>query len=111
MTTLGIVSSYSESCGNASFPKVLHDTIEQYSNKNVEVVELDLQLLQSVDRRTRRFAENHIEDICKQLKKFDAVNIQMEAALYGSLPQDIIQRSRKIIKANPNTKEAKCVMT
>ena len=39
---LAIVSSYSESCGNAAFTRVLHDTIEQYSDFDVEVVELDL---------------------------------------------------------------------
>lgn len=103
MTTLGIVSSYSESCGNASFTKVLHDTIEYYTDTKVEVVELDLKLLQSANRTTRRYAETHVRKICEQLKKFDAVNIQMEAGLYGSLPQDIIRRSKKIMMANPNT--------
>ncbi len=103
MSTLGIVSSYSESCGIASFAKVLHDTIKLYSNNNVEVVKLDLQLLKAVDKKTRRYADNHIQDIYKQLKSFDAVNIQMEVGLYGSLPQDIIKRSKKLIEANPNT--------
>lgn len=103
MTTFAIVSSYSESCGNAAFTKVLHDTIELYSNVQVEVIELDLKLLQSIDRRIRRQAEIHVKEICQRLKMFDAVNIQMEAGLYGTLPHDIVRRAKQIIDANPNT--------
>lgn len=103
MTTLAIVSSYSESCGNASFTRVLHDTIELCSSVQVEVIELDLKLLQSIDRRIRCQAEIHISEICERLKNFDAVNIQMEAGLYGTLPHDIVRRTRKIIDANENS--------
>jgi glycosyltransferase involved in cell wall biosynthesis len=103
MTTFAIVSSYSESCGNATFAKVLRDTIELYCKVRVEVIELDLKLLQSIDRRVRRLADAHVNEICQQLKKFDAVNIQMEAGLYGTLPHDIVRRTKQIIDANTNT--------
>lgn len=103
MMNLAIVSSYSESCGNAAFTRVLHDTIEIYSNTQVEVIELDLSLLQSIERNVRCKAEIHIKGICERLKVFDAVNIQMEAGLYGTLPHDIVRRAKQLIDANPNT--------
>lgn len=103
MKTLAIVSSYSESCGNAAFAKILHDSIESYSNLQVEVLGLNLQLLQSVDPTISRAANMHINDLCKKLKTFDFANIQLEAGLYGSSPSDIIKRCKKLIKANSNT--------
>lgn len=102
--TMAIVSSYSESCGNAAFTKILHDGIEGL-NKNikVEVLELDLKLLQSVNSDVRKKADMHIDDLCLQLKKFDFANIQMEAGLYGTLPQDIIKRFQRLVSANQTT--------
>ena len=103
MTTLAIVSSYSESCGNAAFTRILHDSIEAYSDVKVEVVELNLKLLQSTDRVIRRAATLYIHEMCQRLQTFDAVNIQLEASLFGTLPSDIVTRVKKIIRANPNT--------
>ena len=103
MKTLAIVSSFSESCGNASFTKVLRDKINKYSDDvEVHVVELDLQLLQSTSRSVRRKAEQHIDDLCQQLSKFDAANIQLEAGLFGTLPTDITDRVKRLIESNPN---------
>lgn len=103
MKKLAIVSSYSESCGNAAFTKVLHDSIEQYTELGVEVVELKLKLLQSIQHQVRKRGDNHIKQICEQLKNFDAVNIQLEAGLFGTLPRDIERRARRLMRANPNT--------
>lgn len=103
MKTLAIVSSYSESCGNASFTKVLHDTIIASSDFEVEVIELNLQLLQSIDRRVRKLAKIHVAEICHRLKAMDAVNIQVEAGLYGTLPSDVVRRVKEIMSANKNT--------
>ena len=103
MKKLAIVSSYAESCGNADFTKVLHDSIEKYTDIEVEVLELNLTLLQSIDRKIRRSADAHIADLCKQLKKFDAVNIQMELGLFGTLPKDIKARVDSLLSANQKT--------
>jgi glycosyltransferase involved in cell wall biosynthesis len=103
MSKFAIVSSYSESCGNASFTKVLHDSIARYSNLNVEVVELDLKLLQSTDKIIRRKGDAHIVELAERLKGFTGVNIQLEAGLYGTMPKDIIRRTAVLMKANPNT--------
>jgi glycosyltransferase involved in cell wall biosynthesis len=104
MKKLAIISSYSESCGNSSFTKILCNSIE-YFHKDVktEVIELDLKLLQSIDGKIRKKADVHIANICKRLTEFDAVNIQMEAGLYGTLPNDITSRFAKLVKSNTAT--------
>lgn len=103
MKKFAIVSSYSESCGNASFTKVLHDSIARYSNFEVEVVELDLKLLQSTNKTIRKKGDAHIDELVERLKGFAGVNIQLEAGLYGTMPKDIIRRTALLMKANPNT--------
>jgi len=101
---MAIVSSYSESCGNAAFTKVLKNSIEQnFSNCTVDVMELDLVLLQSIERHARKKADKHILGICDLMKDYDQVNIQMEAGLYGTLPHDIIRRFKWLVQANKNT--------
>ena len=101
---MAIVSSYSESCGNAAFTKVVHDSIERFFPElEVEVLELDLSLLQAVDFGVRAKGDQHIKYLASQLTSFDSVNIQLEAGLYGSFPKDIIKRFGWLVKANPNT--------
>ncbi len=104
MKRLAIVSSYSESCGNAAFTRALHDSIEHcYPNIAVEVMELDLRLLQSIKRAIRTKGDAHIRKLAEQLRDFGAVNIQMEAGLYGSLPRDVLRRFRRLLAAHPRT--------
>jgi glycosyltransferase involved in cell wall biosynthesis len=101
---LAIISSYSESCGNAAFTRILHDSIERYaSDFEVEVIELNLRLLQSIDRAVRKKGDAHINEICQVIAKFDMVNVQMEAGLYGTFPSDIVNRFNRILAANKNT--------
>lgn len=101
---MAIVSSYSESCGNAAFTRIVHDSVEHFHQDiDVEVVELDLKLLQSINKEVRRKADDHIADICARLKGYDLVNIQMEAGLYGTLPGDITRRFKRLVSANKNT--------
>jgi glycosyltransferase involved in cell wall biosynthesis len=100
---IAIVSSYSESCGNAAFTRVLHDSIEGELGHQVEVVELDLRVLQSANPTIRAKGDEHIKQLCKQLASFDLVNLQFEGGLYGTLPGDIKRRLRWLLVANPNT--------
>jgi glycosyltransferase involved in cell wall biosynthesis len=100
---LAIVSSYSQSCGNAAFTRVLHDAIENFADVDVEVIELDLPLLQSSERKVRRIANAEIAAMAAKLRTFDGVNIQFEASLYGTFPSDIGERVGTLIAANPNT--------
>ncbi|MGP2516659.1 hypothetical protein [Yersinia sp. 2545 StPb PI] len=102
MKKIAIISSFSESCGNAYFTQVLLDSIREQGYE-AECVSLNLLLTQSTNRDIRIKADKHISDICMKLKSFDGVNIQFEAGLYGTLPSDIYKRVMKLSLANPNT--------
>ncbi|MGM3162366.1 hypothetical protein ACS25C_16545 [Dickeya undicola] len=102
MKKIAIVSSFSDSCGNAYFTKILMDSMIS-TGVQVECLSLNLLLTQSMNNSVRKKADKHIDDICKSLKDYDGVNIQFEAGLYGTVPADIISRVCKLVSANPNT--------
>jgi hypothetical protein len=66
-------------------------------------LELDLKLLQSANSLIRKKADAHITSLAAQLREYDAVNIQLEAGLYGTLPKDIVNRTRVLMAANKQT--------
>lgn len=99
MKKISIVSSYSDSCGNAYFTKVLEKSI-QNNGYDVKCVELDLDLTQAIDLKTRKRADRHIDDLCAEIKQSDACNIQLEAGLYGTIPKDIFNRIKKLCLSN-----------
>lgn len=100
MKRLAIISSYHELCGNATYTEVLKNEFAKYCE--VEVLPLKTDILSSSNRKVAALANRHIEDICKELKHYDYVNIQFEAGLYGNVRTDIIRRVEKIIDASPN---------
>ncbi len=100
---MAIVSSFSDSCGNAAFTRVLRDSIEAHTDWSVEVIDLNPAVLQSVDGKARVAGNRHVDDICLKLKSYDAVNIQLEPGLYGIFPGDILARLKKLLSANPRT--------
>ncbi|MEI7375742.1 hypothetical protein [Dickeya chrysanthemi] len=102
MKKIAIVSSFSDSCGNAYFTKILMDSMIS-AGAQVECLSLNLLLTQSINNSVRKKADKHIDDICKSLKNYDGVNIQFEAGLYGTMPADIVKRVCKLVSANPNT--------
>lgn len=102
MKKIALVSSFSESCGNAAFTKVLADSLKKYHQLTVHVADLDLHLTQSLDSTLRQKADIHIKKICKELAEADMVNIQLEAGLYGSYPKDILRRIRWLAESNKN---------
>ncbi len=102
MKSIAIVSSFSESCGNAYFTKVLIESLRK-QGYDARCVELDIRLLQSMEGFLRRKADQHISTLCEKLAGFDGVNIQLEAGLYGTFPGDIRERVMRLAKANQNT--------
>jgi len=103
MKRLAFVSSFDESCGNAYFTQVLCDDVNKIAGWQGEGVGLDLFLTQSVARRLRKHADHHIEQLAKKLKDYDAVNIQLEPALFGTVPGDVVRRFTQLATANPHT--------
>jgi glycosyltransferase involved in cell wall biosynthesis len=102
MKSIKIVSSYSESCGNAYFTDVLLNGVRALGF-GAECASLDLTLTQSVEWKIRKKADAHIDEMARFLKKADGVNIQFEAGLYGTIPSDIVKRFKSLATANKNT--------
>jgi glycosyltransferase involved in cell wall biosynthesis len=100
---LVIVSSFSDSCGNAAFTEILRDSIERFTPTRVDVAELNLALTQSTDKTFRNAAMRHVQELCERLREADGVNIQFEAGLYGTFPGDIVRRLKVLASANRNT--------
>ena len=57
---------------------------------------LDVQLLNMQHRSLTKLADIHIENIAAQLKDYDYVNIQFDAALYGVHPKQIYHRFERL---------------
>jgi len=49
----------------------------------------------------RRFADRHIQEICRELKDFDAVNLQLEHGTLGRTAGEIFRRFNWIVRASP----------
>ncbi|MDR2540191.1 MAG: hypothetical protein LBC45_06425 [Chlamydiales bacterium] len=91
---LGIISSYNEICGNASYTKALVSAFSDHFD--VSVISLNVELLRKKDSKS---ANAYIKNICKELKNYDYVNIQFEAGLFGSSTASIWKRFVTITRA------------
>ena len=100
MKKLAIISSYNESCGNASYTEVLRREFSKYYE--VDVLSLQLDILSSNASNIRKIADEHINELASSLKNYDYVNIQFEAGLYGNNKKDICRRVKKLIEASKN---------
>ena len=100
MKKLAIISSYNESCGNASYTEVLRQGFSKYYE--VDVLPLQIDLLSSNNSNIKKIADKHIDEIAESLKKYDYVNIQFEAGLYGNTKGDICRRVKKLIETSNN---------
>ncbi len=100
MKKLAIISSYNESCGNASYTEVLRKAFSVHVA--VEVIPLDLFVLQKGGSFYGRHGDRHIDEIAKKLSEFDYVNIQFEAGLYGRGARTALRRVTKLINASKN---------
>jgi glycosyltransferase involved in cell wall biosynthesis len=98
MKKLAIVSSYSDLCGNATYTEVLRKEFSKHYD--VKVLRLDVRLLSNTNKKIRDLADQHIRDIANEIRKFDYVNIQFEAGLYGTFPKDISRRVKWLIEAS-----------
>ncbi len=92
---LGIVSSYDELCGNASYTKALVAGLSEYYD--VTVVPLNVEMLRNGEKRS---GEAHIREVCQQLKELDCVNVQFEAGLFGSTLPSMLNRFLAIGRAS-----------
>lgn len=96
---LAIVSSYGETCANASYAKMLEDTLGV--EFDVEVLNLKSTALMKLQGEDNvRLADQHIDSICERLKEFDVVNVHLEKCLYGLTLEHCVERIIRLCNAS-----------
>jgi glycosyltransferase involved in cell wall biosynthesis len=104
MKNLAIVSSYAEECGAAFYSSRLKRHLEG-AGFTVDVKRLPLSLLRvGYPAAVRQKGDAEIRRIANELPGYDAVLLQFEPGLYGSLPavshrrvQHLLEKARKAI--------------
>lgn len=96
---LAIISTYSELCGIAAYTRHLERQLAEVFD--IRVFDLNQYLLRSTHRRVRRFGDRHLQEICRELKDFDAVNLQLEHGTLGRSASEIFRRFSWIVRAAP----------
>lgn len=99
MKRMAIISSYNESCGNASYTEVLRKEFSKYCD--VDILSLPQGLLHGKYTRVVKKADEYIDDMCSKLREYDYINVQFESGLFGNTRKEIIRRFSKIV-ANSN---------
>jgi hypothetical protein len=76
---LAIVSTSSRLCGIAAYTAALRRQLGD--TFDITVFDLNQYLMRSPHRRVRKLADRRIKEICRAIRQFDAVNLQLE---YGT---------------------------
>jgi glycosyltransferase involved in cell wall biosynthesis len=98
-TRLAIVSTYDNLCGIAAYTRSLERQLGDIFD--VTVFDLNQFLLRSTHRRVRKFGDKHIQAICREIRHYDTVNLQLEHGTLGRNCSDIFRRFRWILRASP----------
>src|SRR6516165_9894283 len=94
-----LISTYDELCGIGAYTRSLERQLSDVFD--VTVFDLDQYLLRSTHGRVRRFGDKHIQDICREIRDYDAVNLQLEHGTLGRNCNDIHRRFSRILRAAP----------
>ena len=96
---LALVSTYNDLCGIAAYTRSLERQLSDFFD--VTVFDLDQYLLRSTHGRVKKFGDRHIQEICREIRGFDAVNLQLEHGTLGRSCRDIHRRFTWILRAAP----------
>jgi glycosyltransferase involved in cell wall biosynthesis len=96
---LAVVSTHDDLCGIAAYTRSLERQLGDVFD--VTVFQLNQFLLRSTHRRVRRFGDRHIQAICREIRHFDTVNLQLEHGTLGRSCGDIFRRFNWIVRASP----------
>ena len=96
---LALVSTYDDLCGIAAYTRSLEKQLSDIFD--VTVFDLDQYLLRNTHARVRKFADRHIQDICREIRDYDTVNLQLEHGTLGRSCRDIHRRFSWILRAAP----------
>ncbi|HLY46681.1 MAG TPA: hypothetical protein VKQ73_13960 [Stellaceae bacterium] len=97
--TLAIVSTGSKLCGIGAYTAALRAQLEDVFD--ITVFDLNQYLMRSPHRRVRRLADRRIKEICRAIRQFDAVNLQLEYGTLGRQGEDIYRRFCWLTAAAP----------
>jgi glycosyltransferase involved in cell wall biosynthesis len=98
--SLAVISTYDELCGIAAYTRFLEKQLA--CDFDVTVFDLNQYFLRNTHPRVRKLGDEHIKEICRELPKFDFVNIQLEHGTIGRAPWDIAKRFRWLVQAAPS---------
>jgi len=96
---LALISTRSDLCGIAAYTRSLEKQLNDVFE--VTVFDLDQYLLRSTHGRVKKFGDRHILDICREIREYDAVNLQLEHGTLGRGCHDIHRRFSWILRAAP----------
>src|SRR6516164_5399202 len=96
---LALVSTHNDLCGIAAYTRSLERQLSDFFD--VTVFDLDQYLLRSTHGRVKKFGDRHIQDICREVRDYHAVNLQLEHGTLGRSCQDIHRRFSWILRAAP----------
>lgn len=96
---LAIVSTGSKLCGIGAYTAALQRQLSDAFD--ITVFELDQYLMRSPYKRVRRLADTRVNEICRELESFDAVNLQLEYGTLGGKATDKYRRFRWLATAAP----------
>jgi hypothetical protein len=96
---LAIVSTRNKLCGIAAYTQALERQLADVFD--ITVFDLDQYLLRGRHSRVRALGDRHIQDICRAIAGFDAVNLQLEYGTLGRAAKDIERRLGWLIAAAP----------
>src|SRR5882672_402776 len=83
---LAVVSTYDDLCGIAAYTRSLERQLGDIFD--VTVFDLNQFLLRSTHRRVRKYGDKHIQAICREIRHYDTVNLQLE---HGTLGRGMLQ--------------------
>ncbi|HEX5453110.1 MAG TPA: hypothetical protein VFX06_04900 [Stellaceae bacterium] len=96
---LAIVSTASRLCGIAAYTAALRRQLDD--TFDITVFDLNQYLLRNPHRAVRRLADRHVREICRAIRRFDAVNLQLEYGTLGRDAADILRRFAWLTTAAP----------
>lgn len=95
---IGIVSSYSDLCGNATYTKALQKEFEREGH-TVEICDLKSIYFNTSDKALQKKGDELITEFCKKIHSLDYINLQIEQVLYGRTLKMTLRHISQLIDA------------
>lgn len=96
---LAIISTFDDLCGIASYTRSIIKQLEPYFE--ITVFDLDQYIFRHDSLNVKKLADDEICRVCKELKKFDAVNIQLEHGTFAKNKRLAYKRISQLLDAAP----------